>query len=56
MIRDNYTLLELFDCRNFSIGFERARWETWGEIREQTLRVADSEVSTSLSKRSTMST
>lgn len=32
MISDNYTLLEFFDVANFSAGFERAQWDSWGEV------------------------
>lgn len=30
-IRDNYTLLETFDCRNFAAGFED---QEWGELTD----------------------
>ena len=32
MIRDNYALVEFFDIRNFSAGFERLKWQVWGEL------------------------
>ena len=32
MISDNYTLVEMFDCKNLYLGFERRDWTEWGTV------------------------